>query len=543
MPITPDDAGTLEETEKTSYTEDETSDTRLENQYPEIDGEDLGVEFPNVPEITEMGNDAPSLVESALPNMMALLTSDDFGKLEIFEDTFKDDKRWGGARVDKFGNPMMIWNGKAYYVNKPGFTTTDLNSFLGEMVKYIPATKWVSGAKSLASTVGRGALSYTATETASKIGEGVITQDTVRERMKNQGIGDVVSDVGLTTAIGVGADTLLPPAVKFGSKVLGPVVKPVVDKAVEGTAKAISSLDRVKRGASDFIVDRLPDQPPEVVVDSKYPLTQGQRTAEPPQGVTPRQTEQLGQEDVLRQSASSDLGTMTIRGFDDKQLGAIRSDALQLQEEFGAGVVGAGGVYSNIPLAAAEEIQTVVGREADRLKKESGELYEDVKNAPVQPMMSPSGVNEVAKDILAEYKKIFSAGQLDSGPLMTEVNNLRKIIKISENPKFRDVSLKNIHGYQKRLNTAIGSAPVGSPERMALQNMKRVADESVYNGIERGFITGDQAVLDQLQTATGLYKDYMGLIGKGVGKSAQEKASNRILSQITDQDYTPVQCH
>ena len=57
MPITPDDAGTLEETEKTSYTEDETSDTRLENQYPEIDGEDLGVEFPNVPEITEMGND------------------------------------------------------------------------------------------------------------------------------------------------------------------------------------------------------------------------------------------------------------------------------------------------------------------------------------------------------------------------------------------------------------------------------------------------------------------------------------------------------
>ena len=75
MPITPDDAGTLKETEKTSYIEDETADSRLENQYPEIDGEDLGVEFPSVPEITQMGNDAPSLVESALPNMMALLKS------------------------------------------------------------------------------------------------------------------------------------------------------------------------------------------------------------------------------------------------------------------------------------------------------------------------------------------------------------------------------------------------------------------------------------------------------------------------------------
>ena len=432
-----------------------------------------------------------------------------------------------------------MWNGNPYYINKPGFSTTDISSVLGEILKYTPAGKLTAGATTLKGTIGRGALFYGGTEAGSRFGEPIITPKTVESR--DSGLGEIVGDIGTTTAIGVAADTLLPPTVRKGSKILEPYVKPIVDKAVEGTAKVISSLDRVKKGASDFIANRLPDAPPEVVVDSKYPLTQGQRTAEPPKGVTPRQTEQLGQEDVLRQSASSDLGTMTIRGFDDRQLSEIRSDALQLQEEFGAGVVGAGGVYSNIPLAAAEEIQTVVGREADRLKKESGELYEDVKNAPVQPMMSPSGVNEVAKDILAEYKKIFSAGQLREGPLMTEVVNLRKLIKMSENPKFRDVSLKNIHGYQKRLNTAIGSAPVGSPERMALQNMKRVADEAVYNGIERGFITGDQVVLDQLQTATGLYKDYMGLIGKGVGKSAQEKASNRILSQITDQDYTPAQ--
>ena len=541
MPITPDDAGTLKETEKTSYIEDETADSRLENQYPEVNGEDLGVEFPSVPEITEMGNDAPSLVESALPNMMALLTSDDFGKLEIFEDTFKDDKRWGGARVDKFGNPMMIWNGKAYYVNKPGFTTTDLNSFLGEMVKYIPATKWVSGAKTLKGTIGKGLLGYSGTETASKIGEGVITQDTVRDRMKNQGFGDVVSDVGLTTAIGVGADTLLPPAVKFGSKVLGPVVKPVVDKAVEGTAKAISSLDRLKRGASDFIVDRLPDQPPEVVVDSKYPLTQGQRTAEPPQGVTPRQTEQLGQEDVLRQSASSDLGTNIIRGFDDRQLGQIRSDALQLQEEFGAGVIGAGGVYSNIPLAAAEEIQTVLSKKAQELRKDKDEAYESVKNAPVQPVMSPSGVNTIGKEVLEKYRDIFAAGQLDSGPLMKEVNFLRKLIKMSENPKFQDVTLKNLNGYQKRLGTAIKNTPVNTADRTALEQMKFALDEGIFSGIERGFITGDQAVLDQLQNASGLYKDYMGLTGQTVGKKAKDVSANKILRQITDQDYTPLE--
>jgi hypothetical protein len=536
----PDGAGTtkvLNEIE--DQPESNVTDPLVDDIVSDENVEGSTVEFPNVPEVTQMGNDFPGFFATLLPNTMAALTADDFGKLEVFEDAFRDDKRWGGKFQDKFGNPMMVWNDRPYYINKPGFTGTDVNTFLGEMLKYMPATKYASGAKSLLGTVARGGIAYTGTETASKIGENIVTPKTVEAR--DDTLGEIGTDIGFTTAIGVGADTLLPPAVKFGSKVLSPVVKPVVESIREGADKITETASAGAKAVKDLVVNRLPRFEPEVITESKYPLTQGQRTAEPPQGVTPRQTDQLGQEDVLRQSASSDLGTDIIRGFDDRQLSEIRSDALQLQEEFGAGVQGAGGVYSNIPLAASEEIQTVVGREADRLKKESQEAYEAVKDAPVQPMMSPSGVTTVANDVLAEYKKIFSAGQLDSGPLMTEVNYLRKLIKSAENPKFKDKSLSAIHGYQKRLGTAIKQAPIGSAERLALEQMKRVTDDAVYNGIERGFITGDQAVLDQLQNATGLYKDYMGLIGKGVGKSAQEKAANRILSQITDQDYTPVQ--
>ena len=315
----------------------------------------------------------------------------------------------------------------------------------------------------------------------------------------------------------------------------------MVESIREGAEKITEGASAKVKAVKDLTVNRLPRFEPEVITESKYPLTQGQRTALPPEGVTPRQTDQLGQEDVLRQSASSDLGTDIIRGFDDRQLSEIRSDALQLQEEFGAGVQGAGGVYSNIPLAAAEEIQTVLSKKAQELRKDKDEAYESVKNAPVQPMMSPSGVNTIGKEVLEKYRDIFAAGQLDTGPLMKEVNFLRKLIKMSENPKFQDVTLKNLNGYQKRLGTAIKNTPVGTADRTALEQMKFALDEGIFSGIERGFITGDQAVLDQLQTATGLYKDYMGLIGKGVGKKAQEKAANRILSQITDQDYTPVQ--
>jgi len=536
----PDGAGTtkvLNEIE--DQPESNTSDPLVDDILSDENVEGSTVEFPNVPEITQMGNDFPGFFATLLPNTMAALTADDFGKLEVFEDAFRDDKRWGGKFQDKFGNPMMVWNNRPYYVNKPGFTGTDVNTFLGEMLKYMPATKYASGAKSLLGTVARGGIAYTGTETASKIGENIVTPKTVEAR--DDTLGEIGTDIGVTSAIGVGADVVLPPLVKKGADILSPIAKPVVESIREGAEKITEGASAKVKAVKDLTVNRLPRFEPEVITESKYPLTQGQRTALPPEGVTPRQTDQLGQEDVLRQSASDDLGTDIIRGFDDRQLNEIRSDALQLQEEFGAGTVGSGGVYSNIPLAASEEIQTVVGREADRLKKESQEAYEAVKDAPVQPMMSPSGVNQVANEVLAEYRKVFSAGQLDSGPLMKEVNFLRKLIKMSENPKFTDVSLKNIHGYQKRLGTAIKQAPIGSAERLALEQMKRVTDDAVYNGIERGFITGDQAVLDQLQNATGLYKDYMGLIGKGVGKSAQEKAANRILSQITDQDYTPVQ--
>jgi hypothetical protein len=317
------------------------------------------------------------------------------------------------------------------------------------MLKYLPAAKWASGASTLIGTVGRGVLGYSSTEVASKIGEAYVTPETVASR--DPSLVDVASDVGLMTGIGVGADVVLPPTVKYGAQ------------AIKATTRGLGS------GAKKVRDIFLPKFEPSVITDSKYPLTQGQRTAKPPEGVTPQQTEQLGQEDIIRQSASSDLGTVTIRGFDDMQLGQIRSDALKLQDEFGAGTVGADAVYSNIPLAAAEEIQTVVGRQADELRMRKDKAYEDVATAPVQPVMSPRGVNEVAQEVLGEYRKIFSAGQLDSGPLKKEVNFLRKLIKMSENPKFQDITLKNLNGYQKRLGTAIKQAPIGSAERLALE--------------------------------------------------------------------------
>lgn len=490
--------------------------------------EGVRVEFPDAPEISDMGDDAPGFIETFIPNFKAMMTADDTGKAEIFRNTFKDDPRWGGAYVDKFGLPMIVWNKMPYYVNKPGFSGTDLNSFLGEIVKYLPATKWVGGAKGIAQTAARGTTSYAATEAVSRAGESYITPQTVLSR--NEGIGDIAEQVRDVTALGVGFDVGLPPAAKKVGQAGSAVIRAAAKHGGAAAEKIAESI--------------FPKFDPKILQDSKYPLTQGQRTAELPQGPTPRQTEQLEIEDVARQSASSGVGggTAIIRGFDDMQLNQIRSDALQLQEEFGAGTIGRDGIYGNIPSAAAEESQMLVSSRASQLREESGNLYEQVRLAPEPPVMTPDGIATVARRMLNQLPELgISPSQVVEGPLAREVTRLRRLEKIVQNPQFKDQALANVHGYQKSLGVAIRQATPGSPDQTALIRMKSVLDDSIYEGIERGFITGDQEVIDQLRSATELWRQYSGISGKLSAKNTNRRAANKVLETLSNNDYTPQQ--
>ncbi len=126
--------------------------------YRAATGEGAEVEFPDIPEATEIED--IGFFDSLIPNLKIMMARDDASKAEIIKGSFKDDERFGGTYSDKYGNPMVVWNDQAYYINKPGFSGQDLGTFIGEIVKYSPATKFVSGAKTLPGIVGRGAATY-----------------------------------------------------------------------------------------------------------------------------------------------------------------------------------------------------------------------------------------------------------------------------------------------------------------------------------------------------------------------------------------------
>jgi hypothetical protein len=489
-----------------------------------ISGEGVPIEFPDLPELTDMGSDAPGFFEGFGVRLKGMLARDDFGKAEIIHDAFDGDPRYGGKFVDKFGLPIIVWNNIPYYVNKPGFSGQDFNTMLGEMLRYAPATKFAGRGKTALEAAARGVPAYSATELASIAGEAYVTPETTKAKARTYG--DIAGQVGLSTGIGVTAD----------------VAFPVIGKAIGMGAKAVAqAASKTGRNLGAAFDEAFPRFNFDVIQESKYPLTLGQRTAEPPQGVTPKDTEQIGREDLLRQSTVDDPAKLLLRGFDENQLTAIRNDAMELQAEFGAGTTDPTGIYGNIPSVAAEAAQETVSGAAQRLKEESSTLYDLVKGADSSPVMTAKGVQKVTQELLDVVPTILSPSQIVDGPLLREIQQLRKLRKIAQNPKFKDQALKNIHGYQKRLRTAIGQAERGSPEELALIQMKQKLDDAVYNGIERGFITGDQAVLDQLQQATGLYSDYMATVGRGVGRTPQERSANRILEQLSNNQYTPVQ--
>ena len=488
-----------------------------------VTGAGVPIEFPELPEITDLEDDSGGFFDEMVASQLNFIR-DDRGKAERISKIFGDDDRFGGVFEDKFGLPIVMWNDLPYYVNKPGLSEQDLNTFLGEIVKFLPANRIVSGGKTVLGTMGRGAGAYSTTEALGQSAEALLTPETTRA--KDRTLGDVTGDIAASTAIGMAAD----------------IAAPQIAKGIGAGARTAGQ--KIGEGARRVSEAMFPRLTPEVLQQSRYPLTIGQRTAPLPEGPGPQLTQQLSLEDELRY-ADQGPGTELMRGFDQRQLDQITADALSLMEEYGSGIPGIASDLRQAPLTAAEEAASIVTGRAGALQEQAKRNYEAVKTVEDPPFMTPDSVSQTADMVLSVLpERQFAFSQLDIMPVLQgEVTNLRRLRKLAKNPRFRDQTLNNVHGQQKRLKSAVNSAPPGSEEQAILIAMKDRLDELVYNGVEQGLINGDPEVLLQLQNASGLYRDYIALRGKGGGTNLNnaDRTANRLLEQLSAGNYTPVQ--
>tara|TARA_R110000782_G_scaffold269120_2_gene366639 strand:+ start:332 stop:2602 length:2271 start_codon:yes stop_codon:yes gene_type:complete len=481
-----------------------------EQLYKAATGEDELIEFPDAKESTEIED--VGFFESLVPNVKLMFARNDFGKAEIIADSFKGDERFGGVLSDKFNNPMIVWNGERFYINKPGISTQDMGSLAGEVLKYLPAGKLVSGAKTVTGKLASGIPAYTATEIGGQAIEGALTPKTTST--DNRSYTERFKDAGTMGMLGAGIDVVTPPILK------APIA------AVKGATRTTANL----------LKKEVPEFAKKTIQSSKYPLTQGQRTTLPPdskKGVVSSQTSpQIEAEDVVRNAPSTDPSAKGIvSGFDNAQLTAIREDANALKKEFGSGKMN--DVDSElVPVTAASEIKSIVSKEADELKMEAGKGYKFVKEAMNQPIVSLKGT----KNMVGNLQKIINDEFDGSFRSLDEMPILKKeieYIKTNLATIKTEQPFKKIAAYQKDLNRAARNAPIGSQEALLLGKLKGEVDNFVFSGIEKGFIEGNKNVIKTLKNSKDMYRQYIGVSGKGTSGDIAQRSANGILNKLT----------
>ena len=515
--------------------------------YDAATGEGVELEFPEVDELTNIDDGSIGFWESFPVNIKLGLVRDDNQKAEVLKGHFEGDERFGGIYSDKFGHSMMVWNEKPYYINKPGLTKQDLTTFLGEIAKYLPATRFVGKAKTGVGTIKRGVPAYTGTEIVAEAGERVLLPESAKE--SGADIQEALTDALTVGGVSAVVEAALPPvgrAIVRGAKGAASPVKNVLPH--------ISSYSgRISEAARSAVPAALRPEAKEAQT-SIYPLTQGQKEAPLPSGVTPKTTKLIEEEDVMRQAASASPeagGTQIIRGFDDVQLQSIRNDAIALQDEFGSGAMSSARstdeIAGRVPVAAAEDAQSVVTKAASDLKARSSAGYKAARLAEDAPVMTPEGVVDTAtrmrNSVFDSRDGLgYTRAEIADMPLLArELKSVSRAVNIFSKEGARDVPLNYLHGVQKRLNRAISSADAKSPEGVALIAMKRELDGAITRGIDEGFMVGNPQALQQLKEATGLYSMYLGLTGAGKMPKGPRARAAAVLQKMSDQDYTALE--
>ena len=517
-------------------------------------GEDVALEFGNIPEATEIPAD-----ELEDPFFGAALQGafvrDTQAKAEIFEKVFGDKPQWGGVFADKYGNPMIVWNEKPYYVNKPGFSSQDVGTMVGDFLAYIPATKGVSMVPKTSGAIvqagkeiGTGTAAYGLTEyIKNALEKNVLAPETGKE----YSIADVDNfkpafGTGLTGASLEYLFTRLGKGLSAASGVFTPALLAVRNKistALEEPAKKIK----------EVIYPKIPDSFTENISTSDFLLTKGQRTAPPP-GPNVLPSQQLRKEDLSRQTEGR-LG-------DAEPQKIIPADKVQLRQIFDRAKTFFGKeteIDTNIfdTDAPVQQPQSVIDVPQQEIQRRIFDSIDELNKVYKQGLtlveesdaiVIPEGIENIFSRVVSVAKKEAgeARGALDYLPRVKREIELatEEITEIQEALKrgvAEGFSIKKINDIRTRINTSIGQAEKGSPEARILGEMRNAFDDSLVDLAEQGMVQGNEQVLDALKKNAGIYKRLQELMGRGLSQkkgTGSQRAAGRILAKINDEGMT-----
>ena len=481
-------------------------------------------EFPDAPELGTSGPSVPAFSEQGMRMMGAYaLSTDDKQIQDIAVDTLKDAK----PKEDKYGNAMVEFGGKDYYVNKPGISTADLFQLTGQAGAYAPSARIGAAAKTLPMrmlrTGGMAAPTSVATDLASE------------ELGSKQGVDYLKA--GIAGVAGGLFEGLTPLAVRawrgifrnnrlFNAK----------------TGELTEEGEKIAREADldpDTMTERLAQEFAEEARDATDPKhaagrVQGKEFDIPyTKGQASQDVTQIGKEEATRHGAFGDEAGDIVRSFDDAQQTRMQGARGQVQS-----TVAGGERTIAKPSQAGDTVAEGVQTRAQRLGQQIDDAYEEVRGTDAR--LTARSFRGLARRVTSSVRESFDLHK-DINPFtMRAIGNLakveRQVTKRSKSGAITGVAFRAIETERRKINNLISSA-AGS-DRTALTRIKNSLDDWIDEAFDNALFTGDPAALQKMKDARSLRTKFGELYEP---KNPQDVAGKVVQKILQDETITPEQ--
>jgi hypothetical protein len=496
-------------------------------------------QYPNAPEFLDMRQPTQSASAKAFPGTVPdtrpgivsaayAASATPEGVADIVEKNLPGAKR----SKDANGNLMINFEGKSYYVNKPGASKADLFKLVSDAAAFFPAAKL----SSLATSLGVRIPAMFATTAATSVGQDVAAQFLGSEQPVD------LERAAITGAGGAAFEALTPAVAAIWQKIVqngryfqgGRLTAEGVDAARQAgvdpntltpdlaaafantAARARSNMKGVDPGevaATDVLGNEF-----------NIPYTQGQRTGD---------LSRLRKEEATRNEVYSAGGARRMQDFDDRQQQSMVSAVEGIKEEVGKGVstenMRSGGAslkqsVDDAASASAKRVDDAYNRVREVSASFTGEslsgLFKSVKARVRDPEMG--GIDIIDRDLTPQTV----AALQDLGKWS------RRFQRYTGESKLKMGDIKSFEAQRRKLNQRIESAQ-GS-DRRGLIAIKNGLDDWLDDAFDNSLFAGDGQALALLKDARNARREFSTLFAK---RNKNDEAG-RLLEKIREEGRT-----
>lgn len=433
--------------------------------------------------------------------------------------------------------PYLSHNGKAYYINKPGMSGADAESFAGNVAAQIPAGAWAMRGKTLLSQGGRAAVGSGATSVA---GDAIVNAIGGKNEIDMGKAGISAAAAPIAQVIGAKIFPLLnrrPLVNVFGN--LTPEGSQAMRKAgldpamftPEGLAKLNEAVRRMGDGFEGDAAQAVGTK----VQGEQFGIrtTLGQQTGN---------NRQIALEQAMRNDARGESAGRIIRGVDEAQRGDVTTAAAREQARMSGKPAP---TFESEYDAGASLTQKIRGK-ATELDNQIGAKYAEVEGKPL------AFEGTAVKDLKAQVESALVAKNVTLKPDLTpssiaaleRVNAIKNAVNLSgqmvgmpakwSKTIFEDVDFGDLATVRKQL-TALRNGAKSAEDARGVKIAIQAFDEWIDGAVDKGLARGEKDAIQALKEARALRTKY----GNQFEDRSWDGDAGRVMDRIVNTDVTP----